>query len=97
MINGIKIILRKKCKSIFFLIKRKNLSERKINVKKQATLDKFKIKTSITDKELPSLESNKTISIFSWNVNGIRAISKKDNFKDFFEKGMISLIILRGS
>lgn len=59
--------------------------------KNQATLDMFKINikpsASSDINHLPELPKGKNVKIYSWNVNGIRAMIKKGAIEEFIQKG----------
>jgi len=57
---------------------------------KQSTLDQFKIKipqASSDVQNFPELPKGKELSIYAYNVNGLRATLNKGSLIDFIKKG----------
>jgi len=69
------------------------------NKPKQATLEKFNIKVqqSSETRNFPDLPDGTKLSIFSYNVNGLRASINKGAISDFIKKGKMKFLIIRKS
>lgn len=65
--------------------------DKKESITKQKQINDFfgsnkEEKISSVDSSLPDFPKNMPVSIYSWNVAGLRAVLKKDEFKVFIEK-----------
>ena len=80
--------------------KEKPKSEISSTKPKQATLEKFNIKvqqSSSESRNLPDLPAGTQLSIYSYNVNGLRATINKGTLADFINKGKMKFLINRKS
>lgn len=67
-------------------------TEKKQTKPKQATLEKFNIKiqqATPEDQSFPELSKGTNISLYSYNVNGLRATLNKGTLVDFIKRGKL--------
>ena len=73
----------------------KKLPTKAVKVLKQATLTSlFTVSPNKELPKFPSIPAGKEISIFSWNVNGLRACLRKNTFDAFIAKANPDILIL---
>ncbi len=66
------------------------MTDKKPVKSKQSTLDQFKIQipqASHNVQNFPELHQGKELSIYAYNVNGLRATLNKGSLIDFIKKG----------